>query len=294
MNFTQRLRFIQRKNRSLLSIGLDTDINKIPESLFAYGDPLYEFNRRIIDATRDLVCAYKLNMAFYEATGEHGWYTVHQTLARIPEEIVTIGDAKRGDIGNSSAMYAKVLVDDYEFAATTVNPYMGEDSVRPFLKNASQGAFILAVTSNPGAKDFQYLRVKGRPLYEQVIRRVMAWNTRKNCGLVVGATRAKELRRIRTLAPELPILIPGIGAQGGDLRAAVHFGCDRKGELAVINASRSIIYASSGDDFAEAARREAVALKERINQLREQQFGPWPGGKRPRAHASSSVSPRRA
>ena len=129
MNFVQRLRKIQRKHKSLLCIGLDTDINKIPEFLFEYGDPVYEFNRRIIDATKDLVCAYKINLAFYESTGEHGWYTVHQTLARIPEEIVTIGDAKRGDIGNSAEMYAKLIVDDYEFAACTVNPYMGEDSV---------------------------------------------------------------------------------------------------------------------------------------------------------------------
>ena len=192
MNFSQHLRRIQRKADSLLCIGLDTDINKIPESLFAFGDPVYEFNRRIIDATKDLVCAYKINLAFYESTGEHGWYTIHQTLARIPDDIVTIGDAKRGDIGNSSEMYAKLLVDDYEFTATTVNPYMGEDSVAPFLKNSHQGAFILAVTSNPGAKDFQYLKVKGRPLYEQVITRTKKWNRKKNCGLVVGATRAER------------------------------------------------------------------------------------------------------
>ncbi len=273
MNFYQRLRSIQRKNNSLLCVGLDTDINKIPESLFEFGDPIYEFNRRIIDATRDLVCAYKINMAFYEVTGEHGWYTVHQTLARIPEEIITIGDAKRGDIGNSSAMYAKLLVDDYEFAATTVNPYMGEDSIAPFLKNRHQGAFVLAVTSNPGAKDFQYLKVKGRPLYEQVIRKVKSWNTKKNCGLVVGATRPREMQRIRAMAPEMPLLVPGIGAQKGDLPSAVRFGCDKKGEMALINASRSIIYASPGDDFAEAARREASALRDQINLLRDKYFG---------------------
>ena len=272
MNFTQRLRRIQRKANSLLCIGLDTDIAKVPESLFAYGDPVYEFNRRIIDATKDLVCAYKINLAFYETTGEHGWYAVHQTLARIPKEIVTIGDAKRGDIGNSSEMYARLLVDDYEFMATTVNPYMGEDSVKPFLKNSRQGAFILAVTSNPGAKDFQYLTVKGHPLYEQVIARTKKWNVKKNCGLVVGATRPKELQRIRRLVPDMPILIPGIGAQGGDLKSAVRYGCDKKGELAVINASRSIIYASRGDDFAVAARREAITLSNRINQIREEYF----------------------
>ncbi len=272
MNFSQRLRRIQHKANSLLCIGLDTDINKIPESLFAFGDPVYEFNRRIIDATKDLVCAYKINLAFYESTGEHGWYTVHQTLARIPDDIVTIGDAKRGDIGNSSEMYAKLLVDDYEFTATTVNPYMGVDSVSPFLKNSQQGAFILAVTSNPGARDFQYLKVKGRPLYEQVIARTKKWNKKKNCGLVVGATRPKELQRIRRLVPEMPILIPGIGAQGGDLQSAVRFGCDKQGEMAVINASRSIIYASRGDDFAAAARREAIALRDQINAIRIKYF----------------------
>lgn len=272
MNFYQRLRKIQRKNNSLLCIGLDTDIRKVPEFLFEYGDPLYEFNRRIIDATRDLVCAYKINLAFYEATGEHGWYTIHQTLARIPEEIVTIGDAKRGDIGNSAEMYARLIVDDYEFAACTVNPYMGSDSVAPFMKNSHQGAFILALTSNPGAKDFQYLKVGGRPLYERVVAQTRKWNSKKNCGLVIGATRPNELRRIRSLAPEMPLLIPGIGAQGGDLQKAVRYGCDEKGEMAVINVSRNIIYASGGDDFAAAARKAAESLRDQINRYREKYF----------------------
>jgi orotidine-5'-phosphate decarboxylase len=273
MNFSQRLRKIQRKNNSLLCIGLDTDLNKIPEFLFEYGDPIYEFNRRIIEATSDLVCAYKINLAFYECTGEHGWYTVHQTLARIPEGIITIGDGKRGDIGNSSEMYARLLIDDYAFTASTVNPYMGSDSVAPFLKNADRGAFILAVTSNPGARDFQYLKVGGRPLYERVIRKVNDWNRKKNCGLVVGATRPRELRRVRTLTPNMPILIPGIGAQGGDLRSAVQYGCDAKGEMAVINASRAIIFASRGKDFASAARTAAIALRDEINSHRARFFG---------------------
>lgn len=272
MNFYRKLRRIQEKNNSLLCIGLDTDINKIPEFLFEFGDPIYEFNRRIIDATKDLVCAYKINLAFYEVTGEHGWYTVHQTLARIPEEIVTIGDAKRGDIGNSSEAYAKLIVDDYEFAACTVNPYMGEDSVKPFMKNAHQGVFVLALTSNPGAKDFQYLPVRGRPLYEHVIGRVKKWNTRKNCGFVVGATRPRELKRIRTLVNSMPILIPGIGAQGGDLEASVRYGCDGEGFMAVITASRSILYASNGVDFARAARAEAERLRNTINGHRARYF----------------------
>jgi len=272
MNFSQRLRRIQKKNNSLLCIGLDTDVNMIPESLFEWGDPVYEFNRRIIDATKDLVCAYKINLAFYEVTGEHGWYTVHQTLARIPEEIVTIGDGKRGDIGNSSARYAKLFVEDYEFAASTVNPYMGEDSVAPFLENSHQGAFVLALTSNPGARDFQYLPVRGKPLYEHVVARAKKWNRRKNCGVVVGATRPKELRRIRSLVPDMPLLIPGVGAQGGDVRNAVRYGCAADGMLAIINAGRSILYASRGEDFAGAARKAAIALRDEMNEYRLKYF----------------------
>ncbi len=270
MTFYQKIRSIQRKHKSLLCIGLDTDMNKIPEFLFAYGDPIYEFNRRIIDATKDIVCAYKLNLAFYESVGEHGWYTVHQTLARIPEEIITIGDAKRGDIGNSAEMYAKLIVEDYEFTACTVSPYMGEDSIRPFMKNRSQGVFVLAVTSNPGAKDLQFLKVAGRPLYERVVGLVRRWNSKRNCGLVVGATRPRELKRLRALAPEMPFLIPGIGAQRGDLKSAVRFGCDARGEMAIINVGRSVLYASSGEDFAQSARAAALKLRNEINSYREE------------------------
>jgi len=273
MAFYERLRRIQKKNNSLLCIGLDTDVNKIPEFLFAWGDPVYEFNRRIIDATKDIVCAYKINLAFYEATGEHGWYTVHQTLARIPDDIITIGDGKRGDIGNSSALYAKLFVDDYEFTASTVNPYMGTDSVTPFLKNRDQGAFVLALTSNSGARDFQYLPVRGKPFYEHVVTRARRWNTRKNCGLVVGATRPRELKRIRSLVPNMPLLIPGVGAQGGDIESAIRYGCDEHGYLAVVNASRSIIYASDGDNFAAAARTAALALRDLMNKYRQKYFG---------------------
>lgn len=268
MNFTQRLRAIQRKNRSLVCVGLDSDPEKLPAGLQGTPDAVVEFNRRIIEATKDLVCAYKVNLAFIESLGENAWPALQRTLRCIPEEIITIGDAKRGDIGNSSAMYAKVLLDLYRFDATTVSPYMGFDSVAPFLARPDRGAFILAVTSNPGARDFQYLTVRGRPLYETVVRTVRAWNTKRNCGLVVGATRPKELQRVRALAPDLPLLIPGIGAQGGDLESAVRYGCDRRGELAVINASRSVLYASHGDDFAAAARAGALTLKDEINRYR--------------------------
>jgi orotidine-5'-phosphate decarboxylase len=272
MDFVQRLRHIQRKNNSLLCIGLDTDATKVPEFLYAYGDPQFEFNRRIIDATKDLVCAYKLNVAFYESAGEHGWYTVHQTLARMPDDVLSIGDAKRGDIPSSAERQALLLCEDWEFSGTTVNPYMGKDSVEPFMRRRDQCAFVLAITSNKGAKDFQYLRVNGKPLYEQVVRAAKRWNSKKNVGLVAGANRPAELRRIRALAPAMPILIPGIGAQKGSLEAAVRYGCDKHGELAVINVGRSIVYASSGEDFAARAREAASEYRDKINKIREKYF----------------------
>ncbi|MFN0157423.1 MAG: orotidine-5'-phosphate decarboxylase [Bacteroidota bacterium] len=272
MNFSDRLRSIQRQNKSLLCVGLDPDLSKIPLALRTDPHSIITFNREIIKATQDLVCAYKLNLAFYEALGEAGWSVVHRTLSFIPGNIVTIGDAKRGDIGNTAELYAKSLLDDYGFMATTVSPYMGADSVAPFISREDRGAFVLAVTSNPGARDLQYLKVKGKPVYEHVIARVKKWNVLQNCGLVVGATKPRELKRVRSLAPGMPLLIPGIGAQGGDLKSAVRYGCDENGEMALINASRSIMYASGGSDFADAARREASKLRDAINSYREEFF----------------------
>jgi orotidine-5'-phosphate decarboxylase len=272
MNFTERLRTTQRKRNSLLCIGLDTDVRKIPRSLRGSPNPVLDFNRRIIRATRDLVCAYKINLAFYEAMGRRGWQTLQRTLSHIPDDVVTIGDAKRGDIGNSSKLYATALFEEYGFSACTVNPYMGKDSVAPFLENGSRGTFILALTSNPGATDFQHLKIRGAPLYEHVIRAVQRWNTKLNCGLVVGATHPKDLRRIRARAPDMPFLIPGVGAQGGDLKLAVRYGCDTCGELAVINSSRGILYASDGSDFVEAARTAAATMRDEINTYREKFF----------------------
>jgi orotidine-5'-phosphate decarboxylase len=267
--FSARLESIQTARNSLLCVGLDTDIAKIPAHLRSSGDPVTEFNRRIIDATQDLACAYKLNLAFYEAAGERGLRSLHATLAAIPSEVITIGDAKRGDIGNTAELYARALFQEFNFSACTVNPYMGTDAVEPFLRDPQRGVFILALTSNPGAKDFQYLRVRERPLYEHVIRKVKQWDTRKNCGLVIGATRPKELQSIRRLVPEMPLLIPGIGAQGGDLRQAIRHGCSKRGTMALINASRSVLYASAGDDFATAARNAARSLRDEINRYRE-------------------------
>jgi orotidine-5'-phosphate decarboxylase len=269
MSFTQHLRQIQIKQNSLLCIGLDVDADKIPEHLNSFANPVLEFNRQIIDATKDLVCAYKPNLAFYDAMGESGIIVLRETLKLIPKSVLTIGDGKRGDIGNTAERYAASLFDDFGFDSVTLNPYMGFDSVEPFLINPEKGVFLLALTSNPGSKDFQRLKVGTKSLYEKVVHAAKKWNKNLNIGLVVGATHPLELKRIRKIVPDMPILIPGIGKQGGDLKAAIRYGCDSHGQLAVINASRSIIYASSGKDFADAARIEAKKMVEEIRMYAE-------------------------
>lgn len=268
MTFQQRIRAAQKKSNSLLCVGLDTDAKLLPRHLGRTVGAVLNFNRRIIDATHDIACAYKLNLAFYETLGADGWLVIEKTLEHIPRGIITIGDAKRGDIGNTAEKYAQALFGELGFDAVTVNPYMGYDSVEPFLRYKTKGVFLLALTSNPGSKDFQRLKVGNAPLYERVVRTVATWNTKKNIGLVVGATHPLELLRVRKIVPEMPILIPGIGKQGGDLKSAVRYGCAKRGDLAIINASRSIIYASQGKDFAYAARFEAHKLKYEINKYR--------------------------
>jgi len=272
MAFISKLKNIQHRNNSLLCIGLDTDPAKLPEFLRSHENPQAEFNRRIIEATSGIVCAYKVNTAFYEAEGERGWRAMRETRQAIASSVISIADAKRGDIGNSSERYADIFLNELKFDAVTINPYMGKDSVAPFIQSREQCAFILAVTSNPGAKDFQYLKVGRKVLYEKVIETALKWNTKKNIGFVAGATKPKELRSIRKEAPNVPLLIPGIGAQGGSVESAVRYGCDDTGHLAVINASRSILYASSGENFAEAARAEALRLRDEINFWREKFF----------------------
>lgn len=272
MKFTEKLLKVQRKNRSLLCVGLDTDPAKLPPHLAKTKNAVTAFNRSIVEATSDLVCAYKLNLAFYEALGEGGWHALNETLSFIPKNIVTIGDAKRGDIGNTAERYASALYEGLGFDAATVNPYLGYDSVEPFIRSDNHCAFILALTSNEGSSDFQRLTIHGRPLYEKVIQASLRWNTKGNLGLVVGATHPAELNPIRDLAPKMPILIPGIGKQGGDLESAVRYGCDKNGLLALINASRSVLYASSGKDFADAARTEASLLRDQMQKFRTQFF----------------------
>jgi len=273
VDFSAKLKKIQANNNTLLCIGLDTDPAKIPASLRTSENPQLEFNRRIIEATKDLVCAYKLNAAFYEAEGLNGWRAMKETAELIPEPVISIGDAKRGDIGNSSERYSSAFFDMMNFDAVTVSPYMGEDSLEPFLRSKERCAFILALTSNPGSRDFQRLKVGKKFLYEKVVETAIHWNRKKNIGFVVGATHPKELQQVRKKAPAVPILIPGIGSQGGSLESAVKHGCDGHGFMAVINASRSILYASNGDDFADAARSEALRLNEDINAWRGKFFG---------------------
>jgi orotidine-5'-phosphate decarboxylase len=268
MNFIDKLLGASRNNKSLLCVGLDPDPKLMPPKL-----SVFEFNREIIDITSDVVCAYKPNLAFYEALGLEGLKALEETVAHIPKEIPTIGDAKRGDIASSSEAYARALFESFGFDAATVSPYLGHDSIAPFIAYADKGVFLLCKTSNAGSADLQELfcfepasATNARPLFELVAIKAREWNTRGNIGLVVGATYPQQLRRVRELCPELPLLIPGIGAQGGDLASVVGYGVDAKGEKAIINCSRQILYASKGKDFAEAARREALSLRDRINQ----------------------------
>ncbi len=265
MNFIEKLTNIARKNKSLLCVGLDPDPQLMPGTI-----SVFEFNRAIIEATADLVCAYKLNLAFYEVLDDEGLAALKRTIKYIPDDILVIGDAKRGDIGNTAKAYAKSIFANLDFDATTVNPYLGFDSIEPFIQYRDKGVFILCRTSNAGAVDFQALRCETeehnyRPLFELVALKASQWNKYGNIGLVVGATYPEELKLIRQNHPEIPILIPGVGAQGGDLASAVRYGVDAQGEKAIINSSRQIIYASREKDFAQAAQRVASSLRHQIN-----------------------------
>ena len=264
MDFIEKLTKATRKNKSLLCVGLDPDPELMPDKV-----SILEFNKAIIDATSDLVCAYKPNVAFYEALGDEGFATLKSTRDYISRDIPVIADAKRGDIGNTAKAYAKALFDILNFDATVVSPYLGFDSLEPFIRYRDKGIIILCRTSNAGAVDFQSLLCQvgdvKRPLFEIVASKAEEWNTQGNIGLVVGATYPEELRLIRQSHPDMPLLIPGIGAQGGDLASTVRYGVDSQGERAIINSSRQIIYASPGKDFAQAARRAAAELRNQIN-----------------------------
>jgi len=264
MNFINKLTSATQKNKSLLCIGLDPDPDLIPKKI-----GIFEFNKAIIETTSNLVCAYKLNLAFYEALGFEGLNALNRTIECIPNDIPVIGDAKRGDIGNTAKVYAKAMFSNFNFDAATVNPYLGFDSIEPFIRYRNKGVFILCRTSNAGALDFQSLRCESetgyRPLFEIVALKANEWNTYGNIGLVVGATYPEELRLIRQNYPDMPLLIPGIGIQGGDLASVIRNGVDAQRERTIINSSRQIIYASSGKDFAQAAQQAASQLRDQIN-----------------------------
>lgn len=259
---------IQAKE-NYLCIGLDTDIKKIPSFLHKEKDPVFEFNKRIIDATSDLCVAYKPNIAFYEALGVKGWESLAKTLDYIPKDIFTIADAKRGDIGNTSSLYARAFFDKassgLEFDSVTVAPYMGSDSVLPFLEFEGKWVILLAVTSNEGGKDFQMMEVgkTGLPLYKEVLKKALSWGDSGNMMFVAGATRADYFKDLREIAPDHFFLVPGIGAQGGDLAQVSQAGMNSQCGL-LVNSSRSILYASSGEDFARAAQRAATETAEEM------------------------------
>ncbi len=276
MNFLEKLVTASRRQNSLLCVGLDPEPDRLPAQLreVPVVTAVVHFCRSIIEATLPYVCAYKPNLAFFEALGLGGMEAFQEVLGAIPASIAVIADAKRGDIGNTARNYASALFDVYGCDAATVNPYLGYDSVAPFLAYREKGVLLLCRTSNPGARDFQDLLVQEengetRPLYEVVARRVQSWNEAGNCGLVVGATYPQELRTIRSLCPGMPILVPGVGSQGGDLEASVEAGVDGYGERAIIAVSRAILYAGDGSNYAAAAAYEARSLRDRINEARE-------------------------
>jgi len=250
------------KKKSFLCVGLDTDIAKIPSFLLDYEDPVFEFNKRIIDATKDLCIAYKPNIAFYEAMGPDGWNSLKKTIDYIPDEIFTIADAKRGDIGNTSNQYAEAFFNTYNFDSITLSPYMGEDSIKPFLAFENKWVIVLALTSNEGALSFQKLKLQDNTvLYENVLEKVTKWGNSQNTMYVVGATKAEELENIRRFVPDHFLLIPGVGAQGGDLRQVVEKGRNRDIGL-IINSSRGIIYAGNGINFEEKAHGAAKEMQQ--------------------------------
>ncbi|NKB67709.1 MAG: orotidine-5'-phosphate decarboxylase [Candidatus Latescibacteria bacterium] len=268
MTFRDKLEQTTQRNNSLLCVGLDPDPGRLPQAVQGEDDPVLAFNRRIIDATADLVCAYKPNFAFYGALGSTGFDTLKRTIEHVPEGIPVLIDAKVGDIDSTAARYAHMFFAELGGDALTVNPYMGGDAVAPFLAYPDKGIFLVCLTSNPGADDFEKQPLADGPLYEYVARKGMTWDKGGQIGLVVGATQPELIGGMRKLAPDVPFLVPGVGAQGGDLEAAVRYGQDGRGQGMLINASRGVTYAGSGDDFDKAARAAAVELRDGINQYR--------------------------
>lgn len=266
---TQQLYVQILKKKSFLCIGLDVDLNKIPTHLLNTEDPIFEFNKAIIDATHDLAVAYKPNIAFYEAYGLRGWQSLEKTINYLNQkhpEIFTIADAKRGDIGNTSAMYAKAFLEDLAFDSVTVAPYMGKDSVEPFLAVKDKFTILLALTSNEGAFDFQTQKAGNGELYKTVLTTSKTWENSDNLMYVIGATKAEYFTEVRKIVPNSFLLVPGVGAQGGSLHEVCRYGMNDTVGL-LINSSRGIIYASKGEDFAEKAREEAKKMQQEMETI---------------------------
>jgi orotidine 5'-phosphate decarboxylase subfamily 2 len=270
MNFIEKLNSIIEKNDSLLCVGLDIDIDKIPRIILdKSSNPHFDFNKRIIDETKDIVCAYKLNMAFYESLGIEGYQILKKTVDYIPKNIVIILDGKRNDIGNTARMYAKSIYQILKADSTTLNPYLGIDGIKPFLEYKDRCSFVLCRTSNQSAKDFQDLIISNSPLYQIVALKIKQWNINENLGAVVGATYPDELKIVRKILGEnIPILIPGVGKQGGDIKKTIKNGTNSDGKMALVNSSRSIIYAGKNEDFADKSREIAIKTRDLINKYR--------------------------
>lgn len=268
MTTTQLVQQIKQK-QSFLCIGLDVDLSKVPPHFLSLEDPIFEFNKAIIDATHDLCVAYKPNTAFYEAYGLKGWQSLEKTIQYLNEKhplLFTIADAKRGDIGNTSTMYAKAFLADLNFDSITVAPYMGKDSVEPFLAFEDKHTILLALTSNEGAFDFQTKSIEGDALYTKVLKTSKTWKNSQRLMYVVGATKAEYFKEIRQIVPNSFLLVPGVGAQGGSLSEVCQYGMNEEIGL-LINSSRAIIYASHGQDFAEKAREEALKVQQEMAEI---------------------------
>jgi len=262
MNRAQLVSEIKRK-KSVLCVGLDTDLKKVPAHLFAEEDPVFAFNKAIIDATKDYTVAYKINTAFYEAQGLKGWESMQKTLEYIPNDIFSIADAKRGDIGNTAEQYAHTFFKTYPFDSVTVAPYMGKDSVQPFMQFDGHWAIVLGLTSNAGSADFQLQPSGDELMYERVLKTVASWGTPENLMFVIGATRKEQLQHVRQMLPDHFFLIPGVGAQGGDVPTVCENALNKDGGI-LINVSRAVIFASSGEDFAVKAGEAAKDYQEQM------------------------------
>lgn len=261
---------LKTENDLHICVGLDSDKNKIPKHLLKFDDPVYEFNKKIISRTNKLAAAYKLNLAFYESEGIEGLKTLEKTLSEIPNDVLVIGDAKRGDIGNTSKMYASSLFDHFHFDASTLHPYMGSDSVEPFLEYNDKLNFILVLTSNPSSFDFEKQQLKnGKYLYQHVLTKAHDWNKNKNCGIVFGATQVDELKQNIKLIGKLPTLLPGVGSQGGSLEDVVKIFNDAGSNNYLINISRALIYADNTEDYADVSKKKLEEHNKKIVRMKQ-------------------------